>query len=207
MLTRSSTDSAPGSLSQGRCTVSRAPSTEGWENADFENRCFGSFRLCRSTFDTMYIMHLKMCRARRILDRGSSSETTLDFYSPVDPQVVCLKPEPLGGHLWFNRWTLRYWRSPAWAKASLRARWNSLDGWMLWNSPLHPSFPLGALLMPRGLRFKLLNPRGYIKVVSLFIKQRFDLARGPRKLFIGLVMSNPAASDKYGLLWSFFQPS
>lgn len=45
------------SHSQGRRTVIRAPPTEAWEHADLENRCFGSFRLCGSTFDTRHVQH------------------------------------------------------------------------------------------------------------------------------------------------------
>lgn len=44
--------------SQGRRTVIHAPpSTEAWQHADIENRRFGSFRLCGSTFDTLRVQH------------------------------------------------------------------------------------------------------------------------------------------------------
>lgn len=82
--------------SQGRCTAScAASSTEGWEHADLENRCLGSFRLCRNTVPltrTVYItIQVTMCRACRPIGFSypsrASSETTSDFYSPEDTQV------------------------------------------------------------------------------------------------------------------------
>lgn len=63
--------------SQGRRTVIRAPpSTEAWEHADLENRCFSSFRLCGSTFDTLRVRH----------------HTAKDVQSALTDR--CLKSEP-----------------------------------------------------------------------------------------------------------------
>lgn len=43
---------------QGRRTASCAAlCAEGWEHTDLENRFFGSFRFCRSTFDMLRVHH------------------------------------------------------------------------------------------------------------------------------------------------------
>lgn len=72
---------------------------------------------------------------------------------------------------------------------------------MLWNSPLHPGvmpLPTGSIGNAPRLVIQILKSPGYIKALSLFIKQCSDPAR-VEEAFIGLATSIPAAGDKDGL--------
>lgn len=98
---------------QGHCTVSRAASsTEGWEHADLENRCFGSFRLCRNTFDTLRVHHtgndVQSVQANRLLvSQPNLIWNHLGFLQPWGHTSVFIlnQNNSLRWHLWFNRFT------------------------------------------------------------------------------------------------------
>lgn len=87
--------------SQGRRTLSHAaPSTGGWEHAVLENRCFGNFTFCRSTFDMLRVCHhtaedVQSAQAKLDISNQSrsSSKTNSDFTALRTHKCLC--PEQL----------------------------------------------------------------------------------------------------------------